>query len=118
MAKANSNIRAEAFADELAERLRDWGAITRRPLFGAVALCRDGLVFAMIWQSELYFKTDNLNRQAYIDADSHPLPYRSKGRDLALKSFWQVPPDAIEEDEIFFQWAESAWQAAMRSHSR
>ena len=35
-----------------------WAEVTRKPLFGAIALRRKDLVFGTIWKGALHFKTD------------------------------------------------------------
>ncbi|HEX9596414.1 MAG TPA: TfoX/Sxy family protein [Anaerolineales bacterium] len=44
-------------ADFYIAALAEWAEVTRKRLFGAVALRVNGLVFGMIWKGALYFKT-------------------------------------------------------------
>ncbi|MBX9447022.1 TfoX/Sxy family protein [Dickeya chrysanthemi] len=105
----------KALAAHYAGELSGWAPITTRPLFGAVALYRDGLVFAMVWQGSLYFKVDNASRADYEAAGSHALGYVSEGNDHALKSYWEVPVDVLEDNEILTIWAQQAWSAALKT---
>ena len=57
------------------DQLSGWSHITTRPLFGAVALCRNDHVFAMVWQGALYFKVDDQSRVVYEAAHSQPLEH-------------------------------------------
>ncbi|CAG74495.1 conserved hypothetical protein [Pectobacterium atrosepticum SCRI1043] len=101
-----------ALAEHYAGELSGWAPITTRPLFGAVALYRDGLVFAMVWKGSLYFKVDNASQADYVAAGSHALGY---GNDHALKSYWEVPVDVIEDSERVLEWAQRAWSAALKA---
>ena len=100
---------AEHYADQLSVR----GRVTTRPLFGAVALYRDERVFAMVWEGSLYFKVSDESRADYQVAGSHALGYVAEGREHALKSYWKVPVDVIEDGSQLLEWAERAWRAAL-----
>jgi DNA transformation protein len=54
----------------------------------------------------------------YEAAHSQPLGYVSKGEDLALKSYWEVPVDVTEDYEKLQLWAERAYQAALKSQKK
>jgi DNA transformation protein len=101
-------------AQYYAEQLSGWARITTRPLFGAVALYRDHQVFAMAWKGSLYFKVDDASRPEYEAAGSQPLGYVADGNEHALKSYWEVPVDVIEEHEALLAWAQRAWRAALK----
>lgn len=102
-------------ADYYVDQLSDWSHTTTRPLFGAVALYRNGHVFAMVWQGALYFKVDDNSRADYEAAHSRTLGYVSEGEEHALKSYWEVPAEVIEDNEKLHAWAERAYQAALKS---
>lgn len=89
--------------------------MTTRPLFGAVALYRQDHVFAMVWHGGIYFKVDDDSRKNYEAAGSHALGYVSEGEQHALKSYWEVPVDVVEDHEQLQQWAERAYRAAVKS---
>lgn len=92
--------------------------IVVRSLFGAIALYRNGKLFAMAWKGSLYFKVDEATRKDYETANSHALGYVSEGVDLSLKSFWEVPADVIEDREALREWAGKACEAAIRGAKR
>ena len=105
--------------DEMANYIIDGLAsddpITTRPMFGALALYRNGHVFAMAWEGSLYFKVDETTQTDYEAANSHALEYVSRGEQHSLKSFWEVPADVIEDEETLRKWANKAYEAAMKS---
>ena len=102
-------------AEHYVDQLSDWAKIMARPLFGAIALYRDDHVFAMAWQGALYLKVDEDSRGKYEAAGSHALGYATEGQDHALKSYWEVPADVLEDNEKLHAWAEHAYQAALKS---
>jgi DNA transformation protein and related proteins len=106
---------AKHLAEHYIEQLSDWAKITTRPLFGAAALYRNDHVFAMAWQGSLYFKVNDDSRSEYEAAGSHALGYRTEGEDHALKSYWEVPADVLEDADKLHAWAERAYQAALKT---
>lgn len=107
--------KTQALADHYVDQLSSWAKITTRPLFGAVALYRHDHVFAMVWHGGLYFKVDDDSRTKYEAAGSHALGYVSEGEEHALKSYWEVPVDIVEDHEQLQRWAERAYRAAVQS---
>ena len=103
----------QKLADHYVDQLSDWAKITTRPLFGAVALYRNEHVFAMAWHGALYFKVDDASRSDYEAAGSQTLGYSTDGEDHALKSYWEVPADVLEDEEKLRDWVERAYQAAL-----
>ncbi|MGT2460312.1 TfoX/Sxy family protein (plasmid) [Cupriavidus basilensis] len=101
-------------AAHFADQLSGWASITTRPLFGAVALYREEHVFAMVWQGALYFKVSDESRGDFDAAGSHALGYVSEGQEHALKSYWEVPVDVIEDRKQLIVWAQRAWEAALK----
>lgn len=108
------NDQAKRLAAHYVDLLSDWAAVTTRPLFGAIALRRDDVVFAMIWKNALYLKVDDASRGEYEAEGSHALGYRSEGEDRALKSYLEVPANILEDAEKLRSWAEIAYRVALR----
>ncbi|RYG87885.1 MAG: TfoX family protein [Alphaproteobacteria bacterium] len=108
--------KASEMADHYIEALADWAEVVRKPLFGAIALRRNDLVFGMIWRGGLYFKTDEASVKAFDAAHSDKLTYTTnEGKPQALKSYAEVPPEVSEDEEKLRDWAEVAYQAALKN---
>lgn len=89
------------------------GNVTARSMFGGAGLYLDGTMFALIASDVLYFKVDDGNRVDYEDAGSAPfVPFSDKPFPM---SYWEVPPDLMEDPEELCRWAHRAWEAARRS---
>ena len=115
----STKSKASEMADHYVEALADWAEVTRTPLFGAIALRRNDLVFGMIWKGGLYFKTDEESVQEYDSAHSSKLTYTTnEGKSQALKSYAEVPPDVSEDEEKLREWAEIAYKAALKNTAR
>jgi len=71
--------------------------ITSRAMFGGLALYRDGTIFGIVADSELYFKVDDGNRAEYEAGMSHPFTYtRSDGKKVSM-SYWLVPAEFMDD---------------------
>ncbi len=105
----------QALADHYVDQLSPWARTTTRAMFGAIALYRHDHVFAMVWHGSLYFKVDDHTRKSYEAAGSHALAYVSQGEAHALKSYWEVPADVLDDREKLLQWAERAYNVAVES---
>ena len=102
---------------EEAEHLRDlfagFGDITLRAMFGGHGVYRDGTIFAIVIDGDVYLKVDADSRARFESAGCAPFVYPMRGRDLPL-SYWSVPAEAMESAEAMQPWAELAWAAALR----
>lgn len=54
----------------------------------------------------------------YETAGSHPLGYTAEDEEQALKSYWEVPANVIENQDKLHAWAERAYQVALKSGTR
>jgi DNA transformation protein and related proteins len=67
---------SKEFYDKIVTLLTPIGGISGKPMFGGYGIFHEGAMFALISQSELYFKVDDLNRAAYVGARQfRPMPY-------------------------------------------
>lgn len=107
--------RAQALADHYIDLLSEDARISKRPLFGAVALYRGEHAFAMVWHGALYFKVDDKSQAEYEAAKSHTLGYKSEGADRSLKSFWEVPADVVDDTDKLRKWAQRSYRASLRT---
>ncbi len=99
----------------LQELLEKWGPVTARRMFGGHGLYRDGLMFAIVMNQQLYLKVDDHNRPDFEALGRTPFTYPMKGKDVAL-SYWSAPDVVFDEPAEAVRWARSAWDAAVRGH--
>lgn len=105
------------FLDFVLDQLAPLGPVRARRMFGGGGLYLSDTMFAIVSEDVLYFKVDDGNRAAFEDAGMGPFTYESRGRSVAL-SYYEVPPDLVEEPDALNDWARAAWEAARRSAAK
>lgn len=80
-----------------------FGMVTVKKMFGAADLYYGGIIFAIIADDVLYFKVDDSNRYDYEKAEMCPFkPFKDKSM---IMSYYEVPPEVIEDKEDLVAWA-------------
>lgn len=96
--KGVTNEFVEYVTQDLLSSLR---GITARAMFGGFGIYKDGVMFGIVVDGELYFKVDDTNKPEYEMAGSIPFTYETKGGKKISMSYWRVPPSALEHaDEL------------------
>lgn len=103
----------DSIADIL-DRLSDLGEVTARPLFGGHGIYWRGTIFAIAYAGRLYFKVDERSKGDYLARAMGP--FRPNDRQT-LKSYFEVPPDVLDDPEALLSWAGEAIRAGMASQS-
>lgn len=78
-------------------------------MFGGHGLYLDAVFFGIIHAEALYFKTDETTRERYRALGMEP--FRPTERQT-LTSYYQVPPDVVEDAEELRSWARAAAEVA------
>ncbi len=104
------------FADYVVEIMSAWATVSARKMFGGYGLYRDGVMFALIVEDELFFKADALNVAHFKREESHPFAYRSKDR-IVQVSYWSAPAACLESPLEMSVWCQLGFAAALRSRS-
>jgi DNA transformation protein and related proteins len=102
----------ERFNDRILERLAALGDITSRPLFGGHGFYWQGVIFAIAYRERLYFKVDERSRPAFVSRGMGP--FRPNERQT-LKSYYEVPPEVLDDPEALLSWAGEAIRAGQSS---
>ena len=102
------------FLDHVLDLLRAWGGVSARKMFGGHGLYRDGVMFALIAEDTLYFKVDDANREVFAEAGMRPFTYEGKSKPIEM-SYWETPPDALDEASALVELARGALGAALRA---
>jgi len=108
-------VHAEYLAYML-EQLASLGSLRTRRMFGAVGLYSGEFFFGLIDDDTLYFKTDASNSAEYIARNMPrfmPMPKRPD----AIKAYYQVPADVIEDAELLVAWARKSVAVALASQA-
>lgn len=86
-------------------------------MFGGYGIYKDGIIAGIIIQDELYFKADPESAKDYDALGSKPFTYDANGKTIKM-SYWQVPPDIMENDKVLGAWLEHAWQISLKAKSQ
>jgi len=95
---------SEEFIVFLKENLAQLGFVQARRMFGGVGLFCDGIMFALIKDDEVYFKTDAQTSLSYQAEGLKPFSYEVKKKMIAL-SYWRVPNRLFDDPDEFVNWA-------------
>lgn len=78
--------------------------ITARGMFGGHGIYKDGIIFGLIVDDQLYFKVDDSNRADYADRDSQPFEYIGAGQKRISVGYWLVPEEVMEDRVEIVHW--------------
>lgn len=102
------------FSRWLVEQMQVVGPVAARRMFGGEGLFIDGLMFAIIFDDQLYLKVDDHNRQSFLDQGLEPFTYLRQGKRCTL-SYYQAPEEVLESLELMRLWGSDAYGAALRA---
>ncbi|MBI5855815.1 MAG: TfoX/Sxy family protein [Nitrospirae bacterium] len=92
----------DGFKDFVLDQLADLPGLTCRAMFGGYGLYQGRMFFGIIHKSRLFFKTDDRSRVAYRAQGMKPFRPNAK---QTLTTYFEVPPDIIEDREALSEWA-------------
>jgi DNA transformation protein len=101
-----------AFVDRVLTLLTPHGDIRARAMFGGYGLYLDGMIFAIIVQDRLYFKTDAETRPRFVRTGSKPFSYLRAGEKAVSMSYFEAPPRTMNSARAIMPWMELATIAA------
>ncbi len=107
-------VRSTALVEVVLDLLAPLGGVAARGMFGGHGLFRDGLMFAIVADDALFFKTGGANRGDFEAAGAAPFVYRRSGRTIAL-GYHEVPPDVMDDAELLSAWAAAALDVARQA---
>lgn len=102
------------FKDFIVEQLEPLGSALVKRMFGGAGLYLDGTIFALLADDVLYLKVDEQNRADFEAEDMEPLSPFEDGK-LVLKSYYECPPQLLEDSGELCDWARKSWQAGRRA---
>ena len=95
----------DGFKDFVLDQLADLRGVTCRAMFGGHGLSYKETFFGIIHKGRLYFKVTPATIADYTQQGMKPFKPNAK---QTLKSFYEVPPDILEDTERLSTWAEQA----------
>lgn len=110
-------VQLDPYAAHCLDLLDTLGACQAKRMFGGWGIYREGLMFGLIADEQLYLKVDDHSRAQWQAAGARPFVYQAKGRSVAL-SYYSAPDAAMEAPHAMRLWAQWALEAALRGRSR
>ena len=101
------------FIDYLLELYRPMSGVSARPMFGGYGFFKEGRMFALISDNELYLKVDALIRKEFEERGLSKFTYQKKGKKISL-SYYRAPAECLDESRILVEWSEKSFEAARR----
>jgi len=105
---------SDEFIDYVIDQLAAWADVSVRRMFGGAGLYCDGIMFGLIADDVAYLKVDDSNREDFIRAGSSPFnPYPDKAKTTVM-SYYEVPADILESQDLLGKWAECSLAVAKK----
>jgi DNA transformation protein len=101
---------APSFVAHALDLLAPLGPVQARSMFGAHGFYLRGVMLALLDDDELFFKTDELSRPAFVDARCRMWVYPG----MEQTSYYRPPDEAHEDPEAMLPWARRGLEAALR----
>lgn len=114
MPRAPTPSRKQAFADQVVEQMVLFAPVQAKPMFGGHGVYRDGLMFALIADEQLYFKADDQTQAVFEREGLMPFTYESKGKRATLR-YHHAPSEVFDDPERMAWWARLAYDCAVRN---
>jgi DNA transformation protein len=94
----------------------EFGPITLRRFFGGEGICAGEIMFGMVFDDRIYFKTDAQSRKAFLAEGCKPFSFEKRSSGETVVTGWYALPERLydEPDEIV-AWARTACEVALRS---
>ena len=108
-----------AFHDHiLLDVFADIPGITSKSMFGGWGFYKDGIIFAIIAENQLYFKVDDINLPNFEKLNSHPFLYQKDNNKQTTMPYWQLPESIWDDPHELKKWVDESVQASMRSKKK
>jgi DNA transformation protein len=100
----------------MGDLLAEVSGVTSKKMFSGYGIYKQGIIFAIIADGELYFKIGEENKADYEAYGSKPFTYKMPGGKLYKMSYWELPEEIMEDHEALRGWVEKAVQASVKAH--
>src|SRR5687768_17277989 len=107
MAKAQSR-KPDPFVDFVLEQLAGVDRLECRRMFGGHGLYCGEKFFAILHKGQLFFKVTEKTRPHYESKGSGPFVASPR---QTIKSYYEVPPDILENRDALHEWAQRSIRA-------
>ena len=93
--------------------------VTSKSMFGGWGIYRDGIIFALIADAQLYFKVGPNNQAEYEAYGSEPFVYEHPSRKKpSTMPYWLVPEAVMEDRDLLPIWVDAAVAASVAAKKK
>lgn len=114
MAGMSHRVESE-FVHFVVESLQPLGPVIAKRMFGGHGIFLHDLMFALVAWDTLYFKADDVNRPAFEEKGLEPFTYNNQRGRPAKMSYFEAPPEELEDPDLLSVWGKEAFAAAQRA---
>lgn len=86
--------------------------VSARAMFGGYGVYRNGVMFGLVADGELYFKVNESQKNKYEAFGSKAFTYMKEGRAQEMMYFY-IPEEIQENSELFRELAEESYELAL-----
>ncbi|MGL5736787.1 MAG: TfoX/Sxy family protein [Beijerinckiaceae bacterium] len=94
-----------------------FGPVRARRMFGGYGIFSGDVMIALEIDGEIFLKADAQSEPYFLAAGSQAYVYPKAKRPFVM-SYWQLPPEALDDPDVLRQWALRARDAALRGASQ
>lgn len=105
------------YLDYLREAFDRFGTVRVRRMFGGHGLFHQGLMFALVFDDELFLKADSESVGMFQARGLEPFRYIRQSRTVSL-SYYRAPEEILDDPDQAAHWARQAYEAAFRSRKK
>lgn len=98
--------------------LGDIPEVASRAMFSGYGIYKDGVIFAIIAEGQLYFKVDEKTEGQYKKYGSSPFTYEMPNGKKMSMSYWLLPEEIMENREELQDWVYEALAASKRGKAK
>ncbi|PVE23207.1 competence protein TfoX [Microvirga sp. KLBC 81] len=104
-------------AEAIREIFQAFGPVSIRRMFGGQGIYREGVMFALEDEGELYLKVDDESVGRFRDLGSRPFSYQTKDGRTTIMSYWLMPESALDDPDEAAELARMAFGSALRANA-
>ena len=106
------------FIAHLLELMRPAGKVSARAMFGGHCIYVDAMIVGIVVDDELYLKTDDDTRAAFVERALPPFCYSTREGARHAMSYHRAPDEAMESPAAMREWLRPAVGVALRAANR
>jgi len=100
------------------ESLEPMGRVTLRKMMGGATLYLDGTIFAILHDSDLWFKADSETNEVWDAEGCERFSMTFKDGRVDTMNYRHAPTDVYDDPEAMRRWAALAVEAGLRGNAK